>query len=743
MSLTFTESFIAFGRYNGSDAFDATPGAANEARANFALALQRAGYTTFLPTNAAADTSGGFVVRPDPLYPERNVLCHSSAVGAAVNAGVTAAFRKEMPITDNQIIVGFSIFIPVDYVPNNSVSTVPVFRMNAGLKATAAWQAIGVVLASALECFRISNDLSIRWNTETAQSSRKLRVGQLNYIEVRIDPTQVNVWIDDTLVMIKQVSLIPQTVSFIFENNVNAGVGGTNMSGTPGRWAIGNMYWMLVDGQAPQQRLGPTTRVIGTRPGEDIDVRFVRPASADSNWSVAAQDIVDSPSQQLQSTTVGDFDTYGTTDVASKDAIRTMGMVHAVATKVLAANLEADIHKIKPYVKYNLSGEGADAKSREFAIISGLPFARTIRAMGVQPGTNCIFICGDGEMIYRSNPNYDISQWTKISDTGTARNFLAMWFRSDGGVLFVGSPLLGGSNAGLLSWLNPGTDILSTPATGGTGTQTPGAIGFALSPDGSRLYAYQGPGANSGWTNWAAAGVFNGATPHQGTWTLLSAGIVPAATNGFQKIVGKPDGSAFLLLAGDSRDHVFTNSNALLSAWTNRPTGDAAQLWSAAIWDGTAWLIGANISGGTNGAPFIRRAADGSTWTPATGFGNSTAGANQALRGAASNRATQETIFFGDGGAMCMSMDGINWRQLPRITTQPLYDGLVLPNGDFLIGGGAGVMIRTQKPGTDVSLQPLAGYSMAFGSAIFNPATAAPWTPAEAADSLFGVRLTT
>jgi len=456
---------------------------------------------------------------------------------------------------------------------------------------------------------------------------------------------------------------------------------------------------------------------------------------------VAAQDIVDSPSQQLQSTTVGDFDTYGTTDVASKDAIRTMGMVHAVATKVLAANLEADVHKIKPYVKSGLSGEGADAKAREFAIITGLPFARTIRAMGVQPGTNCIFICGDGEMIYRSNPNYDISVWTKIMDTGTARNFRSMWFRSDGGILFGATGLTGGSSAGLLSWLNPGTDTLSTPATGGTGTQTPGAASFALSPDGSRLVAYQLPsGSTSTWTNWTSG--MNTATPHQQTWTLLASGITPAA-DGFQKVVGKPDGSAFLAMVGDARDSVYTNATANLSAWTPRPTGDAATVWSAAIWDGTAWLIGANASGGANGAPFIRRAADGSTWTPATGFGNSTAGANQALRGAASNRATQETIFFGDGGAMVMSMDGINWRQLPRITTQPLYDGIVLPNGDFLIGGGAGVMIRTQKPGTDTSLQPLAGYSMAFGSAIFNPETAAPWTPAEAADSLFGVRLTT
>ena len=742
MSMNFTESFIAFGRYNGSDAFDAAPGGPNEARANMSLALQRAGYNTYLPANAAADSSGGFVVRTDPLYPERNTLVHSSAAGAAVNLGVSAAFRKELPITDNQIIIGFSIFVPIDYVANTNVSTVPVFRMNAGLKATAAWQAIGVAIGSALECFRVSNDLSIRWGTDAAQSSRKLRPGQLNYIEVRIDPTQVNVWIDDALVMIKQVSLIPQTVSFIFENNVNAGIGGTNMSGLPGRWAMGNMYWMLVDGQAPQQRLGPSTRVIGTRAGSDIDVRFVRPLTATSNWSVAAQDIVDSPSQQLQSTTVGDFDTYGVTDAASADAIRTMGMVHAVATKVLAANLEADVHKIKPYVKHGASGEGADAKGREFVLLTGLPFNRTIRAMGVQPGTNCIFICGDGEMIYRSNPNYDISAWTRIMDTGTARNFRSMLFRSDGGVLFGATGLTGGSSGGLLSWLNPGTDVLSAPATGGTSTQTPGAGNLMMSPDGARVIAYNLPGAGAIWTNIATAAVFNGAAPHTGAWALTAANLTPNTGDGISKVVAKPDNSAMLLLAGDARDHVYTNASATMLVWTPRPTGEVSIIWNAGVWDGTAWLIGATSSGGVNGAPIIRRAADGSTWTPSTGFGNTTTGANQQLRGAVSNRATQESIFFGDGGAMVMSMDGINWRQLPRLTAQPLYDGIVLPNGDFLIGGGAGTMIRTQKPGTDTALQPLAGYSMAFGSAIFNPETGAPWTPEQAADSMFGVKLT-
>ena len=89
-----------------------------------------------------------------------------------------------------------------------------------------------------------------------------------------------------------------------------------------------------------------------------------------------------------------------------------------------------------------------------------------------------------------------------------------------------------------------------------------------------------------------------------------------------------------------------------------------------------------------------------------------------------------------------MSSDGINWRQLPRLTTQHLRAGVCLDNGDFVVGGDGGVLLRFTDVGKDTSLYPLAGYNMAFGSSVINPATATAWTPAEAADADFGVRLT-
>lgn len=743
MSLNYTESFFAFGRYNGSDAFDAAPGAGNEARNNFNLALQRAGYNTFMPANTSNDTSGGLVVRPDPIYPERNVLVHSSNAGPTVNLGVSAAFRKPMPVTDKQIIVGFSLYVPAEYVANVGNSTVPVFRMVAALQADANWYVAATVLNAAKEVFRITNDLSIRWGTDATQSSRKLRAGQLNYIEVRIDATAVNVWIDDTLVMIKQVSLITQTLGMVFENNVNSGAGGTNMSGAPGRWAMGNMYWMIVDGIAPQQRLGNSTRVIGSRPDADVDVRFVRPIAAPTNASVAAQDIVDAPAQQLQSTTVGDFDTYSTaTAGASSEAVRSMGMVHAVGVKVLAANLEADIHRIKPYTKYNTSGEGADVKSRDLAILTGLPFSRTVRAMGIRPTDKCIFVVGDGEMIYRSGPNCDINNWTKISDTGAARYFASMWFRSDGGVLFGGSAVNGAVNGtGLLSWLPPGTDSLALPLVGTAGVSG-NVIGWGMAPDGSKLMGFSGTATITRVIT-ATPAIYNSAAPHTATWAASNPGLTPDNAAGGAAMLTKPDGSQIMALQLLATDFAYVNSNAAVTSWTARAHGDTGVAYGALGYDGAAWLIGSSISGGLNGSPQIRRSLDASTFTPATGFGNALAGANAILRGFASNQATQESMAFGDGGCMAMTMDGINWRQLPRLTTQPLYAGVCMTDGNFLIGGGAGTMLRTITPTTDTSLLPLAGYSMAFGSAVFNPGTGQPWTPAEASNALFGVRLTT
>lgn len=723
MSLIHTESWGAFGSYNGTDAYSTEVVAARNAHlANIA----RADYQVFASANTGDDTSGGFFIRPDPLYPTtRNALTHSSSAGSLVNLGVTAAVKKTLPITDKQIIIGFGLFIPADYVPNASNSTVPCFRMNVTIATDTGWYDNGYASVSAAkECFRVTDDLSVRWGVDAAQSSRKLKVGAMNYLEVRISAAEVSVWLDDAFLMQKAVSLVPQCAAFVFENNANADAGGTNMSGTPGRWALQHMYYMAVDGIAPQVRLGPTTRVYCSRPQTDVDVRFIRPAAAPTNASVAAQDIVDSPAQQLQSTTIGDFDTYGSTQ--SADEIRTMGLVHAVVSKALATNLEPDPHKIRPYVKYQNSGEGADAKTRELVTVIS-PTSRTIRAMTVRASDGSVWLVGDGQSVYRSGPNFDLSTWTKVREVGDGVNYLSILYDS-GGILI-------GSSDGNVHGVPPGSNTIDTVAGTSPARLNPIAALFK-SVDGTRYWGIFASGSNltaryttSPWSSTA--------------WTAGPITNLPAAGSSFTYGPAITAGGRTLITRSSADDNVYVGNASNTSSVFVRPHGDSGVAYRALTWDGTQYLIGSTIyDGSIGGAPRIRRSLDTITWSLPTPAGSSLPGANVALNFGVSNTATGQSLFGGDQGGLTISADGINWRQLPRLTAKNLYAGVVLGNGDFLVGGQDGAMLRFNTPGADTTLYPLAGYKMAFGSSVFNPQTGAPWTPAEAADAQFGVRLT-
>lgn len=737
MSAIHSESFFAFGEYNGSDDFTDE---VNEVRVNYAAALQRAGYVTHIPANDAAATTGGFTVRTDPLYPgERRVLAHSSAVPNDVSAGVTAAFKKKLPLSDMPFIIGFSVYIPSTYKANNVASTVPVLRVNAGLNSDASWWEEGIVVASAKEVFRVTNDLSVRWGTDAPQTSKKLKVGNLNYLEFRINATEVQVWLDDTFLMSKAVSLIPDAVAFIFENNINTNPLGTNLSGAPGRWALGNMYYLLVDGVAPQVRLGPTTRIIGQRPDTDVDVRFLRPAAAPSNAAVAGQDITDSPPWQLQSTTVGDFDTYSAEDETTGDAIRTMAQVHAVTVKVLASNLEPDLHKVRPYAKYEGSAEGAMDRPKELVLLNS-PTVKNIKAMALRPGGGGrVVIAGDGEMLWQSGYNYDVSTWTKISESGGGQNFQAMWARADG-ALILGS--WSGVSVGRLSHVAAGTDVWTL----GTANGSTGGFGdFALTADSAILRAFVGrlTTAAAGFNYNATAAVYNSASPSTGTWNSAGVtGVTPTLNTGVAHVGQKPDLSQTIMLQGSACDFVYTFNQAALTSATPRAHGDTGIFYPAITWDGQAWLIGAYSNDASlNGGPRIRRSLDGNSWSLVTAVGNNNAGVNQQLNFGKSNTANRETIFGGNAGALVMTTDGINWRQMPRLTNQNLNAAVVLPNGDFVIGGDGGVLLHLRSSGKDTELVPLAGYTLAFGAAVLNPATGSGWTAAEAAEAQFGVRL--
>jgi hypothetical protein len=740
MSILHSESFGSFARYSGGDEFDAAPGAGNQARESFRTALIRAAYGVYVPSNADANTSGGFTVRNDPIYPERAALCHSSAVAAGVNLGVSAAFKKKIPITDKQIIIGFSVFVPPEYVPNGSNSTVPVLRVNATTNADASWQAIGITpIYSAKECFRVCNDLSLRWGTDAAQSSKKLTVGALNYLELRIDSGQVSAWIDDTLVMQKQVGLLAEVIAFCFENNANAGVGGTNMSGQPGRWALGNMYMMSVDGIAPQLRLGPTTRIICQRPDTDVDVRFDKPAAAPSNSAVAAQDIVESPAWQLQSNTVGDFDTYKNTDSAIGDAIRSMAMVHAITTKVLGANLEADVHTVRPYSKSptGVGGEGADDKGKELYLIDAIPAGRNINFLGIRPGDTRIWALCDASSIYVSGANYNYKTWTQIVSGADAGRFVGM------------DSTTGGLTA--LAWEQGGTlQSRAYSVSGATplSINYPGTnnVDYCLIASSMRVFDIKLSQDN---TTWVASSNFANTVAQQVQWqtnlttafTIRQQNITTGGGQSGGGRMGKVPGVALVWALDNPAGSIGrTNNNA--TSLTLQTTGESTKP-QCFTWDGVALLAGwSSNETALSGGPRIRRSTDGgSSWSAISAKGSTVNGANQTLNAGASNVSTQESIFVGNAGAVVASLDGIEWRQMPRLTALNLLAAVCLPSGDFILGGQNGVLLRYGSPGKDSQLVPLSGYNMVVGTSVINPQTGAAWTPAEAADAQFGVRI--
>jgi hypothetical protein len=58
-----------------------------------------------------------------------------------------------------------------------------------------------------------------------------------------------------------------------------------------------------------------------------------------------------------------------------------------------------------------------------------------------------------------------------------------------------------------------------------------------------------------------------------------------------------------------------------------------------------------------------------------------------------------------------------------------------------MVGNGGGLYAYTSSQ-VDVPLVPLAGYQMTYNATTTNPDTNAAWTPAEAAATKFGMRIT-
>jgi hypothetical protein len=719
MTVLHTESFIAFDTVVNDDAFTTDN---SNMRLAVAAALRRAGYQVIVGAQSAAASGTGFATRIDPTAPDRVNLAYSSGVTVAAAGVIGGAIRKIIGPSADAIIGGFSLYIPAEFVKSTTALTTPILRMAASNVGDVDWQVYQVNTGTnAKEVFRISPDLAVRWALEAPMSGKTLQPGRLNYVEYRISDGEVRVWLDDVLVLQKAIALNSESIALIFENTVVTG--GTIMAGLPGRWAIGNWYNLVEDARAPNVRLGPTTRVIGVRPDVDVSAQFTPAIPVGSNAAVVAQAIVDSPANSLQSTTVGDQDVYAvTTDSSTAGG----AMVHAVAVKVLAANLESAPHALRPIIRTAEGVEGVDERNRSYRMLSSIiGSGRQLNGAARRPTDDRVFVVGAAYSLYSTPSNLSAPGgvdpvWTQHADDGSANNNFAIAFRADGMGVIARSDgkvgvLLPGSDVPTIITAAANTSILNGVTVLANGT-------FVAVGDGGTVLRSSTPDVPSSWVKSTAVAA---------TYVLGS-----VATNGTRLVAG---------IATGLQNNVLTSDDSG-ATWAARVVGGTAATnnYKCVGWDGSAFVTAALNNGGYN-----RRSMDGMSWQ-AMNLTNNTNGTGQSSIGFVTGDPASGVMMMGGSSGVVVSMrNAFDMRAITTLTTTPApatapswRGATTMGNGDWLFIGVAGQSALYTKLPTDIPLAPLAGYGMAFNSSSINPATGAAWTPTEASHAQFGMRLT-
>lgn len=728
MSLIFTESFAAFERLTIAD--NTAEGAT--ARNAMAANLRRGGYEVSInETLNDGYRKSGFFVRADPVAPERSALVNSNGNTIGANSGSTnthgvANVRRLLPSTGHAIIGGFSLYIPQEYVAPLTAAqnfTTSIFRVNAApANATTTWFNQGGAAGAdgALQIFQVRADLLVSM-LALNQSTKALVPGRLNYLEFRITDKDVRVWLDDVLVLQHASQLVPESICFSFDQQ-NMAAPATFARNEAGRWAISNFYVLAEDAIAPNVRLGPTTRVIGVRPSSDTDVDFQRPAGFDTNAQIAAQNLVDSPVAALQSTQVGDMDIYATAlDTATPNA----KLVHAVATKVVAANLDSTAHTVRSLVRSDTGVERVDAKVRELKIVPGIvsPLARTFRDIARRPTDNKIFMCGASEALYVTPPNGKPgSPWSMVTDNGTV-TYYAIAFRADGTGIVTRAD-------SKIQVIPPGSDTPGPVLNPGAATLPTNVIidGAIAMPDGAFIITSRGghffrcagdPSVPANWTR----------------------GTFPATTNVLHRPVYAVNTNILVVFSITTANLIWT-SNDMGITWTARTSGggvipqsDRTQVAS----DGSSFYF---INQITNTAGYMRYSTDGINWVvPGTTF-NSLGG---------SNGGVVQTVYGSEGTYIVIAPTGNSW-----FTTRNPMEGLrrltgdatntnnacVAFNGDIMFASNGGVQLAYTSQEFDMAMPALSGYKMAYNASSINPDTGLPWTTTEATRAQFGLRIT-
>lgn len=706
MSLASTESFIAFEAIAGDDSFiTANTNTRNAVAAN----LRRAGYQVVIGAQAAAASSGGFVTRVDPVAPDRVALVHSSAATVGQASVVSAAIRKILPVQSEPLIGGFSLFIPSEYVKSASITPVVVMRMVATHAADANWSVLDVSAATPKEVFRITADLLVKWGADSAMSSKTLTAGVLAYLEYRITDGEVRVWIDDTLVMQKTIPLKFESIGIVFEN----ATAGSVLAGAAGRWAIGHWYNLFEDTRAPNVRLGPKTRIIGVRATTDVAVQFTRPGGYASNAAVAGQNIVDVSPASLQSLTVGDQDVYtSTVDTTGSSG----ALVHAVAVKVLAANLESNPHTLRPFVRTAAGIESTDVRNRDYEIFPAIT-SKNIMGIARRPTDGKMFAVGLGSSVFATPANGNGKSWVGIMDDGSALINRGIAFHTDGVGVIARSD-------GKLLVIAAGTDVpvVVTPTVGNSNALysvvcLPNGTFVAVGDAGQWLRSST-PAVASSWTK--------GTMPSSASYPM--GGVACNAAGFLVATVNSASASFQVCTSSDSG-----------ATWTGRTVGATAGFVDVSH-DGTQFIIAIASSNPTG----VRKSLDGISWTAVS------ANFNTAVSAGTFNFISSDTTnghsiigIAQSRGMFITSNNATDWRQHPQLSGAfNLNDAALTTAGDWLIVGDSGYLASYTPMSIDNPLVPLAGYLPTFNYSTVNPTTGLPWTPAEASASQFGMRLT-
>lgn len=684
MSLYWMESFAGMPR------FAELP--ANLQQHNVvADALTAAGYRVERGSNGPFLT-----VTNDPIVPERTVL--AASVSGTTAQYYNAAVARELPFTRDPIVIGFSLFIPQGFTPGTQQSG-SLFAVHASYRTSP--------LTTVTDLLNIDHSLSISSGGQY-QSAFKPKTGVLNYFEIRLDPynsKELRAWMNDALVA--QRPLSGTFGAFIFRFFVY-------QSWSANGWCLGNLYVLVEDGIAPTVRLGPTTRVIGRRPSQDINVAFVRPSDASSNSEVVAQDLKSIPDRSLQSEQAGSSDIYG---VPTSGAINSAPLVHAVGVKVYGANLDAVDHSISPLL---VSGE-AEADDDGPTVVEVLPKFTDADLTMVMESPSGGIIVGGPSGIWYSTAEQDGGSWTQlthdVNNSEISYGALCGTFSDNGNgviVLSNGDLLLCPAGSQIWQWVKGQTLGL------GTGAQAIAANGDVFISVGSvspymRRFVYPVGGDPQSFTN-------------------------PAGTFGAQSDVRYGNG---VWIATRASGYVIRSVDNGVS-WANVSINNNINLPIFLAYGNGTWLLCPER--GSAYDYVLRSVDDGQTWIKVSGILQS---------GIYNSELTFiDGKFFALGRATTQGMagpyyqetdNGVNWTathsQFTSNTSQNLTGMIKTRTGRVIIIGQQGLIAVAKKMVKEKKMPSMSGYRMMHLVSNKDPLTGEAWQGGAASNVKIGMRV--